>query len=153
MRLLDKDFIEINVEQSSRGELLKYMGSKLMEKNIVKESYPQAVAEREKEFPTGILCRNISIAIPHTTGKHVNEPKISVTVLKNPVEFCMMGEPEQKVDASVIIMIAINNPDLQIDFLQRLVTLIENHELLINVKNAASIDEVYELLSFLNEIK
>ena len=153
MRLLDKDFIEINVEQSSRGELLKYMGAKLMEKNIVKESYPQAVAEREEEFPTGILCRNISIAIPHTTGKHVNEPKISVTVLKNPVEFCMMGEPEQKVDASVIIMIAINNPDLQIDFLQRLVTLIENHELLINVKNAASIDEVYELLSFLNEIK
>jgi PTS system galactitol-specific IIA component len=65
----------------------------------------------------------------------------------------MMGEPEQKVNASVIIMIAINNPDLQIDFLQRLVTLIENHELLLNVKNAASIDEVYELLSFLNEIK
>ena len=65
----------------------------------------------------------------------------------------MMGEPEQKVNASVIIMIAINNPDLQIDFLQRLVTLIENHELLLNIKNAASIDEVYGLLSFLNEIK
>ena len=64
-----------------------------------------------------------------------------------------MGEPEQKVNASVIIMIAINNPDLQIDFLQRLVTLIENHELLLNIKNAASIDEVYGLLGFLNEIK
>ena len=50
-------------------------------------------------------------------------------------------------------MIAINNPDLQIDFLQRLVTLIENHELLLNIKNAASIDEVYGLLGFLNEIK
>ena len=153
MRLLDKNFIELNVEQNSRDSLLKYMGGKLLAENIVKETYPQAIVDREKEFPTGILCRNISIAIPHTTGEHVNEPKIAVSVLKNPVEFCMMGEPEQKVNASVIIMIAINNPDMQIDFLQKLVTVIENHELLLNVKNAASIDEVYELLSFLNEIK
>ena len=83
MRLLDKKFIELDVEQSSRDSLLEYMGGKLLAENIVKETYPQAIVEREKEFPTGILCRNISIAIPHTTGEHVNEPKIAVSVQGN----------------------------------------------------------------------
>ena len=65
----------------------------------------------------------------------------------------MMGEPGQKVQVSLIIMIAINNPDLQIDFLQKLVSIIEDHELLQKIKDSKSTDEVYELLSFLNEIK
>lgn len=51
MRLLDKKFIELDVEQSSRDSLLEYMGGKLLAENIVKETYPQAIVEREKEFP------------------------------------------------------------------------------------------------------
>ena len=54
MRLLDKKFIELDVEQSSRDSLLEYMGGKLLAENIVKETYPQAIVEREKEFTTRI---------------------------------------------------------------------------------------------------
>ena len=42
---------------------------------------------------------------------------------------------------------------LSIDFLQKLVSIIEDHELLQKIKDSKSTDEVYELLSFLNEIK
>ena len=129
------------------------MGEKLLIKNIVKGTYPEAVVMREKEFPTGISSKNIGIAIPHTVAEHVNEPKVAISILKKPIEFQMMGEPNVKVQVSLVIMIAINNPDLQIDFLQKLVSIIEDHDLLLQIKNAESIDEVYELLSFLNKIK
>ncbi|MBP9479048.1 MAG: PTS sugar transporter subunit IIA [Sebaldella sp.] len=151
--LLDKDLIELNVKLEDKDELLRYMGEKLLIKNIVKGTYPEAVVMREKEFPTGISSKNIGIAIPHTVAEHVNEPKVAISILKKPIEFQMMGEPNVKVQVSLVIMIAINNPDLQIDFLQKLVSIIEDHDLLLQIKNAESIDEVYELLSFLNKIK
>ena len=151
--LLDKDLIELNVKLEDKDELLRYMGEKLLIKNIVKGTYPEAVVMREKEFPTGISSKHIGIAIPHTVAEHVNEPKVAISILKKPIEFQMMGEPNVKVQVSLVIMIAINNPDLQIDFLQKLVSIIEDHDLLLQIKNAESIDEVYELLSFLNKIK
>ena len=52
--LLDKDLIELNVKLEDKDELLRYMGEKLLIKNIVKGTYPEAVVMREKEFPTGI---------------------------------------------------------------------------------------------------
>ena len=115
--LLDKDLIELNVKLEDKDELLRYMGEKLLIKNIVKGTYPEAVVMREKEFPTGISSKNIGIAIPHTVAEHVNEPKVAISILKKPIEFQMMGEPNVKVQVSLVIMIAINNPDLQIDFL------------------------------------
>ena len=151
--LLDKGLIELDVKLEDKDELLRYMGEKLLIKNIVKGTYPEAVVMREKEFPTGISSKNIGIAIPHTVAEHVNEPKVAISILKKPIEFQMMGEPNVKVQVSLVIMIAINNPDLQIDFLQKLVSIIEDHDLLLQIKNAESIDEVYELLSFLNKIK
>lgn len=151
--LLDKDLIELDVKSEDKDELLRHMGEKLLIKNIVKETYPEAVVMREKEFPTGIPSKSIGIAIPHTVAEHVNEPKVAISILKNPIEFQMMGEPSEKVQVSLIIMIAINNPDLQIDFLQKLVSIIEDHDLLLQIKNAESIDKVYGLLSFLNKIK
>mgnify|MGYP003612025514 FL=1 len=153
MKLLDKDLIELDVITESKDEILRYMGQKLLDKKIVKDTYPEAVVTREKEFPTGIPSKHLGIAIPHTVADHVVEPKVAISILKNPVEFQMMGEPGQKVQVSLIIMIAINNPDLQIDFLQKLVSIIEDHELLQKIKDSKSTDEVYELLSFLNEIK
>ena len=153
MKLLDKDLIELDVITESKDEILRYMGQKLLDKKIVKDTYPEAVVTREKEFPTGIPSKNLGIAIPHTVADHVVEPKVAISILKKPVEFQMMGEPGQKVQVSLIIMIAINNPDLQIDFLQKLVSIIEDHELLQKMKDSKSTDEVYKLLSFLNEIK
>ena len=65
--MLDKEIFEINIKNiSSKEEALTYLSDKLIEKGIVKESYKEAILNREKVFPTGLQFEKYGIAIPHT---------------------------------------------------------------------------------------
>lgn len=151
MRVLDKELIKLNIELGNSEDVIKELG-KLMEKGgYVKETYVNAVLEREKIYPTGLPTDGICVAIPHTDSSHVNSSAVSIGILKREVEFGMMGDIDTKFNVGIVMLLAIDNPEAQVKLLQKLMTMVRDKELLIKLKNAASKEEVVRYLSFLND--
>jgi len=126
----------------NRDEAIYRLVSLLEAGEYVKTSFRQAVIEREKLFPTGLPTQPVGIAIPHTDAEHVKSGAIAVGILKKPVVFCEMGNPESNVEVSIITMLAISEPDMLIPFLRKLAKTFQNTEFLLGLKAAKNIEEV-----------
>ncbi|MBL4934650.1 PTS sugar transporter subunit IIA [Clostridium sp. YIM B02515] len=141
-----KDLVFKDLEFSSNTEVLKFLSSKLQEKGYVKEGYQKAILDREEEYPTGLPSADIKIAIPHADHNLVNKATLAIGVLRKPVEFKSMEDPDKSLDVSVIIMLALSEPHGHIEMLQRVVKLIQNPEVLREIVEAPSTDEVINKL-------
>jgi len=55
-----------------------------------------------------------------------------------------MGDPDTKVQAELLFMMAIKNPDEQLDMLKKVMSVFTNDEAIEKLSTAASKDELYE---------
>lgn len=131
---------------STDEEVLSLIADHLHEKGCVKDGYKEAILEREREFPTGLFTGNINVAIPHADVKFVNEASIAVGILKTPVKFCAMDEPENKINVSLVVMLALKEAHGHIEMLQKVVSLIQNQESLKKIISSEDLDIVYETI-------
>lgn len=145
--LLHEELVILSYEAKTSEEVLRGLSCILREKGYVKESYTQAIIDREKVFPTGLNTEGVKVAIPHTDAKHVEKPAILVAKLKEPVSFKEMANGVNDVDAKLIFMLAIKNPDEQVKTLSKLMSIFSNKDALLGIYNAASKSEIIKLLS------
>ena len=75
---ISPELILMDIEAKTDQEAIEILAKHLYEKGIVKESYIDAVKEREKVFSTGLNFEEMGIAIPHTDSIHVNRQAIAV---------------------------------------------------------------------------
>ena len=152
--MLDKEIFEINVKNiSSKEEALTYLSDKLIEKGIVKESYKEAILNREKVFPTGLQFEKYGIAIPHTDVEYVNKEQIAVMTLQNPVSFYQMGTNDVEVSVKVIFMLALKEAHSQLTILQQLIEILQDKEImerLMNMDERTTSKDVKKLLAIKN---
>ncbi len=115
-----------NAKTNTEG--LTRMCEHLCEKEIVKDTYCEAILERERNFPTGLNTHGINVAIPHADVCHVNKASLCVAVLEPTVDFHAMDEPEDAVAVSLVIMLVLTEPHGHLEMLQKIVGLIQNQE-------------------------
>lgn len=144
-KLLNPNLMKVNLEVSTKEEVLKILADALFLNKYVKESYYDALLEREKGFPTGLPTKDIGVAIPHASEKHVLKPGIAMAVLKNPVKFNVMGDLDTEIDIKVVFMIAITDPDDQIKLLQDLIGLVQNDKFLLNISNCKDVKSMLSI--------
>lgn len=147
--LINADIIMLNLENVDKTKVLTVMANRLIDKGYVKESYLPAVLNREEEYPTGLPTNGVGVAIPHADTKHVLKPGIAVATLKDPVKFNVMGNPEQEIDVKLLFMLAIKEPEVQVNILKKLVSIFQAKELLIKL---ISINCEKELVDILNSL-
>lgn len=126
----DESVILLDVEGNSRDEVLAAIGENLVEKSLVKESFVPAIIKREREFATGLPTAGVSVAIPHTDVEHVNSKAISVAVLKNPVDFVIMGDDSETTPVQIVFMLAMDEAHSQLSLLQRLMQVFQEEDTL-----------------------
>lgn len=143
---LSEELILTDIEAENSSTAIHKLGGLLLDKGYVKETYPKAVSEREKTFPTGLPSKGVGVAIPHTDIEHVNKPAIAIGTLKQPVSFKMMGNPEENVDVEVVFMLAIKDPKLQLEMLQNLMAIIQKVEVLNKIKASKDPKEIVSLI-------
>lgn len=85
--LLSKDLIFLDFEANSFEDFFEKMSDILMERGYVKEGWKEAILEREKNFPTGLDCEAIAVALPHVDPQYINKAYIAVTKPKAPIVF------------------------------------------------------------------
>jgi PTS system galactitol-specific IIA component len=144
--VLKEDCIIENLKAKTKEDALTAMCSILLTKGYVKDSFPQAILERERLYPSGLPMEGHKIAIPHTDAEHVNESVILFARLEDPVEFSSMGDPDEKILVRLISMFALKEKK-QIGFLlDVLITAYSDNDTLDAVLRAPSAKEIYKLL-------
>ncbi|MGO0907609.1 PTS sugar transporter subunit IIA [Clostridioides difficile] len=146
MRIISSNLIFKDIEVSSNEDALKFLGQRLFDEQYVKESYIEAVIAREKKYATGLPTGIYGVAIPHTDIVHVNEPGIAVGILNEPVKFIMMGTDDTEIDVKVIFMLAVKEPQEQLQLLERLMTILQDENMLNNIIDLSE-ENVSDLLN------
>jgi PTS system galactitol-specific IIA component len=145
-KLLDKSVINLNVKAVDSDDVLAQMSDVLKEAGYVKDTFKEAIIEREKTFATGLPTDFRGIAIPHTSTEHVNQAIVSISVLEEPVSFKMMGNHDETIEVDLIFMLALKEAHAQLQMLQNLMALIQDQDLLSQARSAGSEDELMTLL-------
>ena len=127
---LKESLIFFNIKEREEKEILKIMGEVLICEGYAKPNYVQALVEREKDFPTGLKIQNIGVAIPHTDAKYVKKEGIAIAVLRDPVTFGLMGEEKKRIPVRIVFMLALLDPNTHVEYLQRILSLIQDVEVL-----------------------
>lgn len=112
----------------------------------VHNDFARYVMDREKAFPTGIPFSGFGAAIPHTDPEHVIEPAIAVATLAEPIEFRVMGDPDQTVSVTLVFMLALNDGHAHLEFLQRVIKLAQDADSVERLFSARDDQPLFELV-------
>lgn len=143
----DGGYIIAKISSRDRGEVMHLMANELLKEGYVKDSYEDAILEREKNYPTGLPTGEIGIAIPHTDSEHVIKEGMMLGILENPVEFNLMGGADDDVvQTQIIFMLAVKNKEDQLEMLQKLVEMFQDTNKLKSLQNITDLEEVKLLM-------
>lgn len=152
MPLIDsikKETCYVGIEAKTDEEALGILSDKLCDLGIVNEDFKENVILRERNFSTGLPLTGYKVAIPHTDACYVNETRICVAVLKNPVDFRVMGSSDgERVPVHLIIMLAIKEQHAQLEVLKELINLVvQNEKMIEEIILSKDGNEIYEVLN------
>lgn len=139
---MDKDFILLQLQAQDSTDVIRQLGMLLLRKGCVKQDYIDAVLQREAKLPTGLELPNFSVAIPHTDPEYVCKAAFAVGVLANPVPFHCMVAPDVTTDVHLVFLLAIKDPDKQVELLQKLMAVFQNANLLDGLRKAKTKEEI-----------
>ena len=145
--LFNPKLMVLDLEANTVTEVLTRLSNRLIAEGYVKESFTQAILERETEFSTGLPGFGRGVAIPHADPEHVNASVIAVGILRNPVQFKMMGNHDETIEVEVVFMLALKESHSHMSVLQSLMDVIQNESLLKQIKEAATQDTLLQLMS------
>ena len=115
IEILDVNLIDLEMEASSKDEVIHQLCSLLYENGRVKdlEKFKEAVYEREQIGETGM---GNQIAIPHGLTDQVINGSVAIGKVKQPVEWESLDDQP----VSLIFLLAVPTGDLQKTHLQNL---------------------------------
>ena len=144
--VLKEDCVIERLEATTREEALNYLSNLLLSRGYVKESFPAAILERECHYPSGLPMEGHKIAIPHTDAEHVNKSVILFARLAQPLEFCSMGDPDEKLEVSLVSMFALAEKKEIGKMLEVLINAYSNNDVLDAILKAPSAKAIYDIL-------
>lgn len=144
--ILDKKLVITHLEASSSEEVLQVLAEKLAMEGYVKPEYIEAIQQREKEYPTGLPSSVPAIAIPHANYELVNKTTLAIATLKRSVMFHNMEDVSEKIPIQIVIMMAIGEPHGQIEMLQKIVTIIQDEALRIQLLDVTTKEELVNII-------
>ena len=142
---LKAELIIPGLKAKNSDEIFEALGGELVKQGYCKESYVQALKDRETEFPTGINMGEKGVAIPHTDVSHVNKKGIAIATLKEPVSFVEMGTDDEFVNAQVIFMLAVDEKG-HLELLQAILGILQDQETLTKLTEAKDAEEIIEII-------
>ena len=144
--LLKRENVFMDVDVGSADELFEKIGLHMVKGGYAKDSFVQALKDREKEFSTGLPAKAVGTAIPHVDAEHILIPAVAVVKLKNSIPFIMMGSSDTVIDVGVVFMLLLQKAECQLLMLQKLMGLLQDETIMQNIVECSSGGELYDLL-------
>lgn len=127
----------------NQNEALTFLADQLTNNGYAKSPFKAAVLERESVFPTGLPTGNINVAIPHADWQNVAHSGIAMTTLTNPIEFSNMADPDDKLQISMIFMLAIDEPHGEVKLLKELMKIVQDQKHLAQLLSHGTVNDLY----------
>ena len=125
---LKEELIVTNLDAKTQDDVFEAVGSLMTQAGYTKDTYVEALKEREKDYPTGLDIGGFGVAIPHTAADYVNEAITGIATLKNPVDWVQLGSADDHVDVNIVFVLAVKDPNAHLDYLQTIVGILQNKE-------------------------
>lgn len=142
---LDSELIKVDLEADSSTDVFKQLGGLLIEKGYAKDTYIDALIEREKKFATGLDIGNFGVAIPHTDASHIIKGGTGIATLSKPVNWIQLGTDDDHIDVNIVFMLAVKDPNKHLTFLQKIIQIFQDKdtmEKIVQEKNPKKIIEI-----------
>jgi PTS system galactitol-specific IIA component len=136
--------ILVNEIVDNNEEIIRRLGQLLHNNGYVKDSYTQAVLDREIIFPTGLQTKSLGFAIPHTDAEHVEISTVAIATLEKPVNFRAMGSPDDEISVSIVMMLAVNDPKQVVNTLVKVISILENEVTIEKLVKATTSVEIFD---------
>lgn len=122
-------FVRTGIEFENCQQALAHIGEEMLAEGVVHATYPAALVERERNYPTGIALEQHAVAIPHCEAVHAKRPAIYLIRPDKPVSF-LQADGDGEVAVSLIIALIVENPAAQMTLLRRLFSELQNPDVL-----------------------
>ena len=136
----------LGVSPRTSEEVITLLGERLLALGRVRPDYPAALIERERTMPTGLPLGAINVAVPHAEPSYVHAPAIALATLTEPVLFGSMDDPDEKIPVKVVIALALNDKNAQIQMLQAVAGFIQTPDALAALAAATTPEEAFAAL-------
>ena len=143
---LNENLIVPDLEAKSSDEVFEKLGGLFIVEGYCKDTYIDALKDREKDFPTGVNMGSIGIAIPHTDKQHVIKGGVAIGVLKEPVHFFQMGTTDEPVEVKLVFMLAVEDPKEHLVFLQRILAVLQDQDVLAKIMKTGDKKKIVEII-------
>ena len=144
---VDPSAILVDVVAKTPEEVIHQLANRLLALGAVASSYYNAVKQREVNMPTGLpLAEDFAVAVPHTDPEHVLKPTIALAVLRHPVPFQSMEDPNESLPVRLVFMLALKDKNEQIEMLRQVASMLQDEPRLRCLAGAKSVNQVLEIL-------
>jgi galactitol PTS system EIIA component len=151
---LVSEAVDLRMDADNAAEVIRNIGGKLMHAGYVRDTFTNAVLERERTIPTGLpLSGRHNAAIPHTDIEHVIKPGIGLATLIKPVIFQNMVSPEDEVEVQLVFVLALEQPKSQIEMLQEVAQVLQHPDVVNALMEAKNLYQVHEALKITTAVK
>ncbi len=139
--------VNLGMDADNAAEVIRNIGGKLLHAGYVRETFTDAVLERERTIPTGLpLSGEYNAAIPHTEVESVIKPGIGLATLNRPVAFHNMVSPEETVDVRLVFVLALDQPKSQVEMLKEIAQVLQRPGVVNALMEAKNLYQVREAL-------
>lgn len=139
--------VDLGLDAEDAGDVIRRIGGKLLSAGYVRDTFIEAVLEREKTIPTGLpLSGKYNAAIPHTDVEHVIRPGIGMATLLRPVVFKNMVSPDETVEVQLVFVLALEQPKSQIEMLQEVAQVLQRPDVVSALMEARHLEQVHVAL-------
>ena len=126
--LFKPELVFFDLEAETTEEFFVELGKILLERGNVNDGWYEGITTREKNYPTGLQCPSMGIAIPHTDPQFIENPYIAVVKPKKPIVFQPMAGMGDPVEAKLIINLGVLRDGGQVEVLQNLMNIFIDDE-------------------------
>lgn len=149
--MLENKIVKLKANNlKNNKEVLSNLADYLIEEKMVKESFKEAILEREKSYPTGLQFDGYGIALPHTDSQHIIKSQIAIMTLEKPVKFIEMASTDKEIDVKTIFMLALKDSNQHIKILQKVMELLQDKEAMSKIESfddsKENVDKLIKLL-------
>ncbi len=138
MLQFNEALIAFDLEAKDAHEVIDVLADRMCTQGFVAADYGAQTWEREQIYPTGLPTKPFCIAFPHADAEGVIRSALGVALLRQPVTFQNMADPDEGLDVNVVLMLANRDPEEQIETLRNLAVLFGQPEKLVELREQST---------------
>lgn len=147
--LFSPDLVFFDLEAADRQEFFEKLAERLAERDLIQDSWLEAICEREKNYATGLSFPSVQVAIPHVDPEHIKRPYIAVIKPKTPIVFEAMAGMGYDVPAQLIVNLGVMRDGGQVAVLQKLMNIFMNEGYAAQIMAASDPQQVVDAFTSL----